>query len=104
MLQIMSSLNQGLDDCSVTSEATHAVAGPVGLRGDIFLRMNLYRKSEDVLVFTTEKPFGAGVGSDQDLENEIDDVCDALGTISVTSLEIATDFDAKDHPKNVRPY
>ena len=104
MLQMMSSLNQGLDDCGVAPEDTRAVAGPVGFGGDIFLRVNLYRKSDDVLVVTAEKPFGAGVGSDQELENEIDDVCDALGTIGIASLEIAADFDAQGHPLEVRPY
>lgn len=104
MLQMMSALNQGLDDCGVAPEATRAVAGPVGFGGDIFLRVNLYRKSDDVLVVTAEKPFGAGVGSDQEIENEIDDVYDALGTIGVESLEIAAEFDAKGHPLEVRPY
>ncbi|RXZ32442.1 DUF2863 family protein [Oxalobacteraceae bacterium CAVE-383] len=104
MLQMMSTLNQGLADCGIEPEATHALAGPVNLGDDIFLRVNLYRKSDDALVVTAEKPFGAGIGSDLDLQNEIDDVYDALGTIGVDALAIASGFDAQGHPLEVRPY
>ncbi|HEY4316666.1 MAG TPA: DUF2863 family protein [Herbaspirillum sp.] len=104
MLQMMSALNQGLADTGIAPEATHAVIGPVTFNNDIFLRVNLYRESDDALVVTAEKPFSAGIGSDQDLQNEIDDVYDALGTIGVTSLSIAGGFDERGHASETRPY
>jgi hypothetical protein len=104
MLQMMSTLNQALADGGVEPQATRAVIGPVTLRDDIFLRVNLYREADDALVATAEKPLGMGVGSDEDLQIEIDDAYDALSTLGVASLTIATGFDAEGQALEARLY
>jgi hypothetical protein len=102
MLQMMATLNQALADSNVPAEATRAAIGPVTLRDDIFLRVNLYRESDGALVATADKPLG--IGSDRDLQNEIDDAFDALGTLGVASLSIATGFDEEGQALELRPY
>jgi hypothetical protein len=100
MLQMMSALNQALAESGVQPEQTRAVIGPVTVRDDIFLRVNLYKKSDDALIATAEKPLTAVL----DLQLEIDDTYDALSTIGVTSMAIAAGFDAQDQAVDVRAY
>ncbi|HWZ47160.1 MAG TPA: DUF2863 family protein [Herbaspirillum sp.] len=100
MLQMMSALNQALAASGAAPEQTRAVIGPATLRDDIFLRVNLYKEADGALIATAEKPLTAI----PDLQIEIDDTCDALNTIGITSMAIAAGFDAQDQALEVRPY
>jgi hypothetical protein len=100
MLQMMSALNQALADSGVQPEQTRAVIGPVTVRDDIFLRVNLYKEGDDAPVASAEKPLTAI----SDLQLEIDDTYDALTTIGVTSMAIASGFDAQDQAVDVQAY
>jgi hypothetical protein len=100
MLQMMSTLNQALDLGGVAPAQTRAVIGPVTLRDDIFLRVNLYGAADGGPIATADKPLGVV----RDLQTEIDDVYDALSTIGVAELAIATGFDADGLALDVRPY
>lgn len=100
MLQMMSTLNQALDQSGTPPAETRAVIGPVTLRDDIFLRVNLYKDADGALIASAEKPLGVV----RDLQAEIDDTYDALSTIGVASLSIAAGFDAEGLGLDVRPY
>jgi hypothetical protein len=100
MLQMMSALNQALAESGVQPEQTRAVIGPVTVRDDFFLRVNLYKEGGDVLIASAEKPLTAI----SDLQLEIDDTYDALTTIGVTSMTIAAGFDEQDQPVDVQAY
>ena len=100
MLQMMSTLNQALDQSGTPPVETRAVIGPVTLRDDIFLRVNLYKEADGALIASAEKPLGVV----RDLQAEIDDTYDALSTIGVASLSIAAGFDAEGLALGVRPY
>ncbi len=100
MLQMMSTLNQALDQSGTPPAETRAVIGPVTLRDDIFLRVNLYKEADGALIASAEKSLGVV----RDLQAEIDDTYDALSTIGVASLSIAAGFDAEGLALDVRPY
>jgi hypothetical protein len=100
MLQMMSSLNQMLAASGVAPEATRAVIGPAMLGDEIFLRVNLYKETGGAPIAVADKPLALPA----DLQLEIDDACDALNTIGVVSLAIASGFDAEGQALEVRPY
>jgi hypothetical protein len=100
MLQMMSSLNQSLADKGVAPEATRAVIGPATSSHDVLLRVNLYHEADGVLMASADKPLNGG----PDLDAEIDDTVDALKTIGIASLQIASGFDADGQPLETRPY
>lgn len=97
-LQMMSELNQGLHQHGVTPENANAIIGPVDVRDEMLLRVNLY--ANGALIATSEKPLVIG----RDLQVEVDDTCDALTTIGVKSLAVAMKFDADGQPVDARPY
>jgi hypothetical protein len=100
MLQMMSALNQALAESGTPPEQTRAVIGPVTVRDDFFLRVNLYKEGGEVLIASAEKPLTAL----SDLQLEIDDTYDALTTIGVTSMAIAAGFDEQDQAVDVQAY
>jgi hypothetical protein len=100
MLQMMSELNQGLDECGVDPGSTKAIVGPADARGDTLLRVNLHASADDALLVSAEKPWSIG----RDLQAEIVDVYDALTTIGVASLAIAVQFGPDGQAIDVQPY
>ena len=100
MLQMMAELTNGLTENGIEAEATKAIIGPAESRGDVVLRVNLYRMSDDVLVASSEKPSSVT----RDLQVEFDDTYDALMTIGVTSMAVALEFNAYGVAVEVQPY
>ena len=100
MLQMMSELTHGLEQHGVAAESTKAVIGPADSRGDIVLRVNLYKESDGSLVASSEKPSSVT----RELQIEFDDTYDALLMLGVKSLAIATEFNAYGVAVETQPY
>ncbi|MGS0741317.1 DUF2863 family protein [Glaciimonas sp. GG7] len=100
MLQMMAELTNGLTESGTAPEATKAIIGPTDSRGDVVLRVNLYRQSDDVLVASSEKPSSVT----RELQIEFDDTYDALMTIGVASMAVALEFNAYGVAVDVQPY
>ncbi|GAB3552849.1 hypothetical protein GCM10027343_38970 [Noviherbaspirillum agri] len=100
MLQMMSDLHHGLQVHNTSPENTKAVIGPAEAGEEMVLRVNLHALSDGALVASTDKPLAPA----RELEEEADDVCDALRTIGVTSFSLARRFDADGHSVDVRSY
>ncbi|MDB5777038.1 MAG: hypothetical protein JWP38_3171 [Herbaspirillum sp.] len=98
MLQMMSTLNLALDGSGCTPAATRAVIGPVTMRDELFLRVNVYRDGDDTPIASVEKPLAL----ERDPEMEIEDVCDALATIGIVRLGLAEGFDEAGLPLNTQ--
>jgi len=100
MLQMMSDLHHGLQIHNASPENAKAVIGPADADDEVVLRVNLHAASDGALLASADKPLAPA----RDLEDEADDVCDALRTIGVKSFSLARSFDAEGHAVDVRPY
>ncbi|MGH8807211.1 MAG: DUF2863 family protein [Noviherbaspirillum sp.] len=100
MLQVIADLHHGLRMHGAAPENTRAIIGPADVGGEMVLRVNLYAKADGALLCSSEKPLDVV----RDLRIEVDDACDALATIGVTSLALALKFDADGQALDVRPY
>ena len=65
----------------------------------MLLRVNV-STAGGALLHSADKPLDLAA----DLQEEVDDICDALATIGVTNLSVALRFDAKGQPLEVQAY
>lgn len=100
MLQMMSEINAALEQHQIGPEQVTAVVGPADVRDNMVLRVKLYRSAGGAALCSSEKPLDLAA----DLEIEVDDICDALATIGVTTLAVALKFDPYGEPVEQRPY
>lgn len=98
MLQMMAELNRAIGASTIEPSQIHAIIGPAPVGGSAMLRVNLYAKVDDVLIGSADKP-SAATG---DLQDELNDVCDALMTLGVQAISVASIFDAHGKPHDVR--
>ena len=99
MLQMMSGINHALAENKLDAADVAVVAGPADEHGDMLLRVNVYA-ADGALLHSADKPLDLAA----DLQDEVDDICDALATIGVTQLSVALKFDAKGQPLEVQAY
>lgn len=99
MLQMMSEINQALEQHQLPASQAQAIAGPVDVDGQMRLRLTLLGADGGVLA-SSEKPLDLGA----DLAVEIDDIADALGTLGIVALSVAQQFDAKGNAIDPQPY
>lgn len=100
ILQLIADMHYGLHMHGAAPEDTKAVIGPCDGGGKMMLRVNLHAKADGALLASSEKPLDVG----RNLQTEVDDACDALATVGVTSLALALTFDADNQAVDVRPY
>lgn len=100
MLQMLSELNQGLDEHGITLEQTRAIVGPAKVGDTMVLRVQLLAHAGDNLLVSADKPVSVA----QDLQTEVADTLDALLATGVKSLSLATGFDAEGRALEVRAY
>ena len=100
MLAMMSEINQALDQHQLDPAEVSVIVAPADVDDEMVLRVNLYRGASAEPVASTEKPFGLA----SDLQAEVDDVCDALGTIGIHAVSVAMRFGADGQPQEVEPY
>lgn len=100
MLQMMAELNQAITASGIDPQNIKAILGIAEVNANQVLRVNLYAKTDDILIATSDKPCAAV----NDLQVEFDDAYDAMVTLGVTSVSIAMQFDEHGHPRDVRAY
>ncbi|PWF49161.1 DUF2863 family protein [Massilia glaciei] len=99
MLQMMAAVNQALERHQCAPGAVRAVVAPADVDDVIVLRVNLYANAGGALLVSSEKPFDLAA----DLETEVDDIADALGTLGIVAVEVAMKFDKQGTPVDPRP-
>ena len=100
MLAMMADINQGLQDKQLDPAEVSAIVAPADVDDEMVLRVNLYRDGAAEPLASTEIPFDLAA----DLQREVDDVCDALGTIGIHAVSVAMRFGKDGQPEDVRPY
>jgi hypothetical protein len=100
MLAMMSDINQALVDNGLDPAQASAIVGPDDVEDDMVFRVNLYRDGVTEPLASLEAPFGWS----EDLQAEVDDICDALGTIGIHKVSVATGFGKDGEPEEVSPY
>jgi hypothetical protein len=100
MLAMMSDINQALDDAQLDPAQVSAIVAPADVDDEMVLRVNLYRDGVEEPLASPEKPFDLAA----DLQTEVDDICDALGTIGIHTVSVAMRYDMDGKPEEVQPY
>ncbi len=98
-LQMMAEVNAALQRHGVDAGQARAVVGPADAHGEMVLRVNLH-DAGGALLASSEKPLDLAA----DLEVEVDDVADALGTLGVRAVAVALRFDAAGAALEEQPY
>lgn len=99
MLQMMSGINHALAEHQLDAADVAVVVGPADEHGEMLLRVNVSTAGGQLL-HSADKPLDLAA----DLQDEVDDICDALAIIGVTQLSVALKFDAKGQPVEVLAY
>ena len=99
MLQMMSGINHALAENKLDAGDVSVVVGPADEHGELLLRVNVYAASGEVL-HGADKPLDLAA----DLQDEVNDVCDALAMIGVSNLSVALRFDGHGQPVEVHAY
>ncbi len=99
MLQMMADVNVALEQGAFSPEQVRAVAGPADVDDEMVLRVNLYDGAGALLV-SSDKPLDLAA----DLQTEVDDICDALGTLGIADVSVALRFDKDGAPVEARAY
>jgi len=100
MLATLAEVNWRLDGQDLDPGRLKAVVAPLEFDEQAVLRINLYALGGGAPLATIDKP----VDLSDDLEIELEDLCDALGTIGLDGLLIATGFDDNGEPQGAEAY
>jgi hypothetical protein len=100
MLATLAEVNQRLDEQQRAPERIKAVVAPVEANGEAVLRINLYPLDGGAPLATVDKPLDLAAH----LEAELEDLCDALGTVGLDGILLARGFDAAGEPESAEPY
>jgi hypothetical protein len=100
MLAMMSDINQVLLENALDPAQVRAVVAPADVDNEMVLRVSLYRDGGPQPLASTEQPFDLAA----DLQTEVDDICDALGTIGIHAVSVAMRFGKDGQPEDLRPW
>ena len=100
MLALLSEVNTRLDELDMEPERIKAVVAPVDLGDHAALRINLYRLDGGAPLASIDKPLDLAA----DLETEMEDLCDGLGTIALDGVLVARGFDEGGQPEGAEAY
>ncbi|MCS0580206.1 hypothetical protein NX784_01225 [Massilia pinisoli] len=100
MLATLAEVNQRLDEQQRAPDRIKAVVAPVEANGEAVLRINLYPLDGGPPLATVDKPLDLAAH----LEAELEDLCDALGTVGLDGILLARGFDAAGEPESAEPY
>jgi hypothetical protein len=100
MLATLAEVNQRLDEQQRAPDRIKAVVAPVEANGEAVLRINLYPLDGGAPLATVDKPLDLAAH----LEAELEDLCDALGTVGLDGILLARGFDEAGEPENAEPY
>lgn len=96
MLQMMATLGAALEGAGA---GARAIVGPADVAHAMVLRAQLV-DGAGVVLASADKPLDLAA----DLQEEVDDVCDALATLGVDAVAVALRFDHAGVPQEVTPY
>jgi hypothetical protein len=96
MLRMMAELGAAM---ALHDGAARAVVGPADVEHAMVLRVCLLG-ADDALLATSDKPLDLAA----DLQAEVDDICDALGTLGVARVSVAMKFGADGKAQDEREY
>jgi hypothetical protein len=100
MLGTLSEINGLLAAKELAADRVRAVVAPVDAGEHIELRVKLY-------ALDGGPPWGGtarALDLAADLGAEVDELCDALGSIGIDDVSTADGFDAEGHPEGAQPY
>ena len=100
MLGTLSEINGLLAAKELAADGVRAVVAPLDAGEHIELRVNLY-------ALDGGPPWGGvvkAVDLAADLGAEVDELCDALGSIGIDDVSTADGFDDEGHPEGAQPY
>ena len=100
MLGTLSEINGLLQAKELAADRVRAVVAPLDAGEHIELRVNLY-------ALDGGPPWGGTVKAVDlaaDLGAEVDELCDALGSIGIDDVSTADGFDDEGHPQGAQPY
>jgi hypothetical protein len=100
MLATLSEVNGRIDELERDPERLKAAVAPLDAGGEIVLRINLYPLDGGAPLATIDKPVDLAA----DLQSELEDLCDALGTAGLDGVLVARGFDAHGEPEDAEPY
>ena len=100
MLATLAEVNQRVDEQQRPPDRIKAVVAPLDAGGALVLRINLYPLDGGAPLATVDKPLDLAA----DLETELEDLCDALGSIGLDGVLLARGYDAAGEPEGAEPY
>lgn len=104
MLATLAEVNWRLDGQDLEPARIKAVVAPIMAPDEAseqaVLRVNLYALGGGAPLATVDKP----VDLADDLEIELEDLCDALGSVGLDGILVATGFDDDGEPQGAEPY
>jgi hypothetical protein len=100
MLQMMADINHALRENKLAPSQAMAVVAPTDVNDAMVLRVNLHAVQGGAVLASSEKPLDLAA----DLQTEVDDVCDALGTLGIGAVSVAMKFDRNGQAVEARPY
>ena len=100
MLATLAEVNQKLEEQQRPADRIKAVVAPVEANGEPVLRINLYPLDGGAPLATVDKPLDLAAH----LEAELEDLCDALGTVGLDGVLLARGFDGAGEPEDAEPY
>jgi hypothetical protein len=100
MLATLSEVNARLEELDLEPGRIKAVVAPVDLVDHAALRINLYPLDGGAPLATIDKPLDLAA----DLETEMEDLCDGLGTLALDGILVARSFDEGGQPEGAEAY
>jgi hypothetical protein len=100
MLATLAEVNQKLEEQQRPPDRIKAVVAPLEANGEPVLRINLYPLDGGAPLASVDKPLDLAAH----LEAELEDLCDALGTVGLDGVLLARGFDAAGEPEDAEPY
>jgi hypothetical protein len=100
MLGTLAEVNRVLEGKQLDADQVHAVLAPVDRGEQIVLRINLYAVDGGPPWASLDKP----VDLSADLGAEMDNLCDALLTLGLEGVSVASGFSDDGHPEGAEPY
>ncbi len=100
MLATLAEVNQKLEEQQRPPDRIKAVVAPLEANGEPVLRINLYPLDGGAPLATVDKPLDLAAH----LEAELEDLCDALGTVGLDGVLLARGFDTAGEPEDAEPY
>jgi hypothetical protein len=100
MLGTLAEVNNRLEELDQEPERIKAVVAPVDMGTHAALRINLYALGGGAPLAGIDKPLDLAA----DLETEIEDLCDGLGTVGLDGILVARGFDDGGQPEGAEAY